>query len=87
MKQIGIVEELLKKTVFDSTDRPPLLPRRSTRPSRKPKYFDDFVCKMTNIENRQLDVKLDALSKFMESGLLNLVTSEVAHRIVEAIMK
>ena len=32
---------------------------------------------IANIENKPLDVKLDALSKFMESRFFNLVTADV----------
>ncbi|XP_053386234.1 uncharacterized protein LOC123539279 [Mercenaria mercenaria] len=70
-------------------DKPPIKPRKSDRKNinKMPSYLQDYVCKSTSIDNRPLDLKLDALTKFLESGLLNTVTSDVAHRIVEAIIK
>lgn len=67
--------------------RPQIRPRRSERPTKKPKYSEDYICNKLVTDNRQLDTGLNALTKVLDARVMSLITLVVANRIIEEIMK
>lgn len=67
--------------------RPQIRPRRSERPTKKPKYLEDYICNKLVTDNRPLDTGLYALTKVLDARVMSLITLVVANRIIEEIMK
>lgn len=60
-------------------------PRKSVRARRPPKKFDDFY--MNQMVARSIDNKLSALSTLVQSGVLNNLDSETAHKMALSILQ
>ena len=67
--------------------RPPPKPpeRRSVRERKQPAWFDSY--QMNQMVARPYDNKLMALDELMNSGILNRVNADVAHKLILAVMK
>ena len=64
------------------------LPRKSNRVKKKPKYLDVYHCSEVNHGPiRPIDNKTDALNKLLASGILTNVSTDMANKLWEAVMK
>ena len=66
------------------TDLPIPAPRRSSRLRKPPDRLGDYVSKV--MSPRPFDNRLHALQELMNSGIINNLDSETAHRLIAAIM-
>lgn len=69
------------ETVVVTTPKP--LPRKSSRVKKKPNWLGDYQYNKI-IDNES---KRDALNKLIMSGILSIVSLDVANKIWEAVMK
>lgn len=89
-----------KPVARERRERLPIPTTRSGRQSKRPIYLEDYSCNEITVDSRAalsddsetlntrtVDSKLEALNILLKSGVFNMLTSEVAHRICEAIMK
>ena len=63
--------------------KPP--PRRSQRERRKPVWYDTY--QMNQMVHRTQDSKLDALNILMSSGILQQIDRNIAHNLLDTIIK
>ena len=63
--------------------KPP--PRRSQRERKKPIWYDTYH--MNQVVHRTQDSKLDALNILVSSGILHVMDRNIAHSLVDAIIK
>jgi len=73
------------QTRIAATPPPKPTPRRSAREKRAPDRYNDYI--MNAIIPRPVDRKIQALDSLMNSGVLSEVSAEVAHRLIQAVMK
>ena len=66
------------------TDLPISAPRRSSKLRKPPNRLGDYVSKV--MSPRPFDNRLHALQELMNSGIINNLDSETAHRLIAAIM-
>lgn len=69
----------------DTLQPPVPAPRRSSRERKPPSRFAEYH--MNLVVPRPYDNKIHAMNILMSSGVLNEVDTEVAHRLLEAVMK
>lgn len=84
----GIIETRQKrrdKQNIDTKKPPKPPPRRSERPTKRPKWTDDYH--MSQITCRTIDNRTDALNQLLNSGILNTVSTDIANKLWEAVMK
>ena len=58
-------------------------PKRLAREKRAPDRYNDYIMNIP----RPVDRKIQALDSLMNSGALSEVSAEVAHRLIQAVMK
>ena len=68
-----------------SPPKPIPAPRRSMRERRVPQRYDQYV--MYRLTNREVDNRLHALDALANSGVLNDMDADTAHRLISAFMK
>ena len=59
-------------------------PRRSTRPTRPPRRYDEYVM---NAVVRPRDRKIDAVTTLLQSGVLSSLDAETAHKILSSVLQ
>ncbi|XP_045169073.2 uncharacterized protein DDB_G0284459-like [Mercenaria mercenaria] len=74
-----------QKQKIDLKKPPKPPPRRPQRTLKKPEWMKDYH--MNQITCRTLDNRTDALNQLLESGILNTVSTDIANRLWEAVMK
>lgn len=59
--------------------------RRSERPTKRPKWTEDYC--LNAITGSPVDRRRLALDRLLQSGLLNIVSIDVANRLWQSVLK